>query len=85
MITKRFYQKLPALQLVYEWEEVSKKELTASYIIDFNNVIMTKKFGKFYDLFPLCTRKPALLMDMNPKDRISPQSISQNIKEDRQL
>lgn len=32
IITKCYYQKHPALQLVYEWEEVFKKELNASYI-----------------------------------------------------
>lgn len=79
IITKRFYQKHPALQLVYEWEEVFKRELNASYIIDFNNVTMAKKFGKLYNLFPLCTRKPALLVDMNPKDRITPHNNRSNV------
>lgn len=79
IITKRFYQRHPALQLVYEWEEIFKSQLNASYIVDFNNVTLAKLFGKLYNLFPLCTHKPALLMDMNPKDRITPHDNRSNV------
>lgn len=79
IITKRFYQKHHALQLVYEWEEVFKKELNASYSVDFNNLTLARLFGQYYDVFPLCTRKPALLMDMNPKDRITSHNNRSNV------
>ena len=79
IITRRFRESDNAYQLVFEWEDIFKTCLGASFSIDFNLLGMVNRLGKLYSYLPLTTRKPALIFEMNPCYRWTPFNNRPNI------
>lgn len=83
IITKRKFQKWRSWQLVYEWEDIFKKELGISFIINFDNYFHLRfgKLGHFYTKLPIAKYwpYPSFLFEMLPTERLTPHNNSKNI------
>lgn len=68
ILTFRFYRKSFFWQQVYEWEEVLKEYLKASY---YPNIMIGRLsfVKKQLQVLPLCPKKPTILFEMNPDSR----------------
>lgn len=66
LLSKRFFQKDTAYQLVYEWEDIFCKELGASLRLDTEIGTLAVKLGNFYNKLPLGPRKDSFVFEMNP-------------------
>lgn len=85
IITKRFYNRYNVYHLVWEWEDVFKEELNAELCTDwncsalFNRNPYLRVIGKLYSCLPLTTKKPALVIEMDPIGRNTEQNNKSNI------
>lgn len=85
IITKRFYNSYNEYHLVWEWEDVFKRILNAELCIDwncsalFNRNLFFRILKKLYNHLPLTTKKPALVIEMDPIGRNTEQNNKGNI------
>ena len=84
IITKRKYKNWRSWQLVFEWEDIFKKELGASFVMNPNNGFhyrLGKTFGSFYDSLPISKfwPWPSFLYEMLTTERVTPHCNSSRI------
>ena len=68
ILTKRFFQHTTYWQQVYEWEDIIKEGLSASFYPNFSLKPMGKLM-KLFNKFPLVPQNKSLLFEMNPEWR----------------